>query len=169
MHRTFRLAAAVILTACTSRANVPDAGVTVDDAPAEPSSRRPLVILRTSSYQDPGLASRRLGRLEIVVRSADRPAQSVAQGLVRIRAGEQGATTERLADERGIARFDSIAVGRYQVLVRAIGYGSATLVAPVSPGCRTDVETYIGIQAIGIAPPPPEPGRSVITTCRPER
>ena len=172
MQRVLRLAAALLLTACASRQNVateePRAVVPVYQQATEDTSSRSTLIYRTTSYPDPELAARGLGRLEITVRVADRPTQTIHQALVSIRAGE-AAAKQLLTDQRGIVQFDSIAVGRYQLVVRRIGYGPAKLEAPVSPGCRTDVEVYIGVSAIGIAPPPPEPGRSTITTCRPER
>jgi hypothetical protein len=49
----------------------------------------------------------------------------------------------------------------------AIGYVPETLLVTVTAGCRTDVEIYLGMDFVGIAPPPPMPGRATITTCRP--
>ena len=65
--------------------------------------------------------------------------------------------------------FDSLPIGQYEVIVRALGYSATRAVVPVFPGCRTDVEAYIGIMYVGLAPPPPEKSLIRITTCRDER
>jgi hypothetical protein len=119
------------------------------------------------SWEDPELAAKGLGRMEVVVRVVDRPAQSVQQALVSIdRTDDLTPAKRKLSNEKGVVEYDSIAVGTYQLLVRAIGYASARAEIPVSPGCRTDVEVYIGRQAIGLGVPPTEPSRLRITTCQ---
>ncbi len=163
MRGMFLSVCCVILTACASRQAEPN------DVPAAPETgyQPPEVVLRIKSWEDPELAARGLGRLEVVVRVADRPAQTIANAYVNAKlAGAGNAWKQVLTDGQGIARLDSLAVGRYELTVRAIGYGTAKSEAPISPGCRTDVEAYIGLAAIGIAPPPPEPGRMRVTTCR---
>lgn len=171
MARPSHLVGVVLLVACASRQGGPDGSVRVTANGAAPadSSARPTLIYRGTSYTDDALAALGLGRLEFAIRSAGRPTQVIPQAYVIIRAGDQASPRRLLSDQRGIAAYDSIAVGRYQVVVRAMGYASATFEAAVSPGCRTDVEVYIGVMAMGIAPPPPEPSRAVITMCRPER
>ena len=155
------LCATVMAAACASHQASPN------DLPREPDYRPPEVILRRTSWEDPELAAKGLGRMEVVVRVADRPAQTIQQALVDIRlVGEGNASKKVLTDQSGVARFDSIAIGTYQLTVRAIGYETARSEATVSGGCRTDVEAYLGIFTIGIAPPPPEPGRMHVTTCR---
>jgi len=152
---------AIVMAACASHQASPN------DQPREPDYRPPEVILRNTSWEDAELAAKGLGRMEVVVRVADRPAQTIQQALVEIGlAGERNASKKVLTDQSGVARFDSIAIGQYRLTVRAIGYGNARSEATVSGGCRTDVEAYIGRAAIGIAPPPPEPGRMRVTTCR---
>ena len=152
----------ITLVACASRPAVPD-----DNPPLASGYRPPEVIVRNTSWEDPELAARGLGRLEFSVRVADRPAQKVAQAQVQVKLrGAETPWRQIMTDEQGLARIDSIAVGRYELRVRAIGYAPAHSEAVVSPGCRTDVEVYIGVSAIGIAPPPPEPGRTRVTTCR---
>lgn len=127
----------------------------------------PTVIYRETSYPEDSLAARGLGTIALVVRVADQPLRVVANAIVLVRASADGRDTQRVADERGQVQFDSVVVGRRQITVRAIGYGQAKFEALVVPGCRSDIEVYIGVQAMGIAPPPPQPGRAVITTCRP--
>ena len=162
MRGVYRTAICSLLAACATRQAVPN----VDTQPAS-GFRAPEVILRNTSWEDPELAAKGLGRLEFAIRSADRPAQKVSEALVLVKlSGTQNPWKQVMTDEQGIARFDSIAVGRYELRVRRIGYGPANSEAIVSPGCRTDVEVYIGISAMGIAPPPPEPGRVRVTTCR---
>jgi hypothetical protein len=151
----------IAMAACTSHQPPPN------DQPRESGYRPPEVILRNTSWEDPELAAKGLGRMEVVVRVADRPAQTIHQALVDVRLVADGNLSKKvLTDQNGVARFDSIAVGRYQLTVRAIGYANARSEVTVSGGCRTDVEAYIGISAQGIAPPPPEPGRIRVTTCR---
>jgi hypothetical protein len=162
VRELYRSLGCIVLAACATRQAVP-----IDDAPRESGYRPPEVILRNTSWQDPELAARGLGRLELVVRAGDRPTQTVANAYVNVRlAGTGNAWKQLVADAQGVARLDSIVVGRYELTVRAVGYGSARSEATVSPGCRTDVEVYIGLAAVGIAPPPPEPGRMRVTTCR---
>jgi hypothetical protein len=159
----------LVIAACSSRQAQPVAVVPVAGVSQARENPPPEIILLNHSWEDPELAARGLGRLEVSVRAADRPAQAIVGALVSLRIDGRDARRPVQADQRGVALFDSVAVGRYELLVRAIGYGSARAPVPVAPGCRTDVEAYIGIQAIGIAPPPPEPGRVRITTCRPAR
>ena len=162
MHGLSRTLTCIIVAACASRQAVPN-----DNAQPGNGHRPPEVIVRNTSWEDPELAAMGLGRLEFAIRVADRPAQKVAQAQVLVKlSGAAGPWRQLVTDEQGIARLDSIAVGRYELRVRAIGYAPAQSEATVSPGCRTDVEVYIGISAMGIAPPPPEPGRVRVTTCR---
>jgi hypothetical protein len=108
--------------------------------------------------------------MEVAVRVADRPAQPVIQALVSIKfVGDGAPSKQKLTNEKGVVEFDSIAVGGYQLVVRAIGYGVARAEIPVVPGCRTDVEAYIGVEAIGLREVPREPSRVRITTCRSSR
>ena len=70
------------------------------------------------------------------------------------------------ANGNGVARFDSLPVGMYSVRVRRIGCNTTTFLSfHVRAGCRTDVEVYLSISLIGIAPPPPMPPRSSVTVC----
>jgi hypothetical protein len=134
------------------------------------SVARPEIIYRNTSWEDPELGGKGLGRLEVVVRVADRPTQVVQGADVWVRPdGDTGRSRRRLTDLKGVVTFDSAAVGSYEMIIRAIGYGVGHAQVVVSPGCRTDVEVYIGVFAIGIAPPPPEPARVRVTTCRPTR
>ena len=162
MRGLFRTFIWITLAGCASRPAEPN-----DSLPRAVGYRPPEVIVRNTSWEDPELAARGLGRFEFSVRAADRPAQKVAQAQVLVKViGARNPWTQVMTDEQGLARLDSIAVGRYEIRVRAIGYGPAHSDAMVSPGCRTDVEVYIGLSAIGISPPPPEPGRMRVTTCR---
>ena len=153
-----------LATACASHQSPPP------ESGTQPVTPPPVVIYRNTSWEDPELATKGLGRLEVVVRVADRPAQVVQSANVSIRlVGATGPSRQLFTDQRGVAAFDAGAVGRYDMIVRAIGYGVAQAQVSVSPGCRSDVEVYIGIFAVGIAPPPPEPSRIRVTTCRPPR
>jgi hypothetical protein len=100
------------------------------------------------------------------VRSADQPTQALPEAWVTIHGRERANPRPVVADQSGMVRFDTLTVGQYQVEVRRIGYGSTVSTVIVTGGCRVDLEVYIGILAIGIAPPPPMPGRAIVTTCR---
>jgi len=164
MRRVILAVAGILLVACSKqRATIP----IYEPAQAAPEYPKPTIIYRTSSYPNDELAARGIGTLAFVVRVSEQPLRVVANAQVLVRLSESHIQTTRMSDERGQVTFDSVAVGQREVWVRAIGYGQAKFAAPVSPGCRTDVEVYIGIQAIGIASGPPQPGRAVITTCRP--
>ena len=122
-------------------------------------------ILRETSFEDPDLAARNMGRLEIVVRSADRPTQALPSAAVLVRVNGRD-SLQRLTDQQGLVRLDSVPVGDHEIMVRRIGYAVARASVPVKRGCRTDAEVYISIAAIGIAPPPSMPTRITVTTCR---
>ena len=156
----------VLLPACLTRNTSTDTAASTDDI----ESPKPAIILRQTSWIDDSLAARGLGRLEIVARVADRPTNNVSSpGRILLRQAGREVRAPRNLDERGVAIFDSLPVGQYEVIVRAIGYSASRAIVPVFPGCRTDVEAYIGIMAVGIAPPPPEKSLIRITTCRDER
>lgn len=161
MRSASQLLTILLVMACASRQSPPQGS-------RSPSADPPVeVILRNTSWEDPELAAKGLGRLEVIVRVADRPAQTIQNAHVNVKlVGDGNAWTQKLTDQRGMALFDSTAVGTYEITVRAIGYGTARGRITVSRGCRSDVEAYIGLAAIGIAPPPPEPGRIRLTTCR---
>jgi hypothetical protein len=104
--------------------------------------------------------------MAVVVRSADLPMQSLMQARVQLQVGDAPqVAASRSADSLGLAAFDTLAVGRYRVTVSRIGYARAVVFVPVEPGCRTDLEIYIGMLAVGIDPPPPTPMRAVATLC----
>lgn len=118
-------------------------------------------------WEDPELAAKGLGRIEVVVRAADRPARAVQQAQIIVRlAGEETSEKRLLTNEGGVVYFDSMPVGPYQFLVRAIGFKSAVAEIRVLPGCRTDVEAYIAQDFSGLHPEPP---RVRVTTCSPAK
>ena len=159
----YRSLGCIVLTACAARQAAPNDSSTRGNSGYSSTE----VILRTTSWEDPELAARGLGRLEVVVHVADRPALIVNSANVQVKSSGAGNTSKYvLTNPQGVVRFDTIAVGRYELTIRAIGYGVGKVEATVSPGCRTDVEVYIGIFAIGVSPPPTEPSRVRVTTCR---
>ena len=157
----------ILLSACVTRPHTETPAAASDVGVESP---RPAIILRNTSWIDDSLAAKRLGRLEIVVRVADRPTNHVSSpARVILRQAGREVRASLNIDSRGMATYDSLPVGQYEVIVRAMAYAATRAVVPVFPGCRTDVEAYIGIMAVGIAPPPPEKSAIRITTCRDER
>lgn len=156
----------VLLTACLTRSAPTDTAASTEGV----ESPKPELVFRQTSWIDDSLAARRLGRLEIVARVADRPTNNVSSsGRVLLRQAGREVRAPQNLDARGMATIDSLPVGQYEVIVRAMGYSATRAIVPVFPGCRTDVEAYIGIMAVGIAPLPPEKSLIRITTCRDER
>ena len=134
-------------------------------APAAPNAQAAVTtIARAASLEDSTLAGLHRGRLDVIVRPADRPTQGVFDAQVLVRIGQRD-TIVRVTDEHGLASFESLEVGEHELVVRRIGYGLARAVVPIKAGCRTDAEAYIAISMIGIDPPPPRRGRVTITTC----
>jgi hypothetical protein len=113
---------------------------------------------------DSAIAARQRGRLQVVVRPADRPTQPLADAQVLVRVGQRD-TVSRVTDEHGFASFDSLAVGDYEVVIRRIGYGYAHATVSIKAGCRTDAEAFLALSMIGIDPPPPKAGRVTVATC----
>ena len=146
------------LIACASRQ--PSLGTEQVGSPSSVAT-----ILREASFEDLDLAAHNRGRLEVVVRSTDRPTQVLPGALVLVLMNRRD-TLRRMTDETGLARFDSLPIGNHEFVVRRIGYGVARGTVPVKPGCRTDGEVYISVSMLGISPPPPMPSRVSITTCR---
>src|SRR5215208_6308323 len=110
-------AACLSLGACASRQAIfgPDRAV---------SRSSNAIILRKASFEDPGLAARNRGRLEVVVRSTDRPTQVLPGALVLVLMSPRD-TVRRMTDEAGLAGFDSLPIGSHELIVRRIGYGVA--------------------------------------------
>jgi hypothetical protein len=137
-------------------------------APARttPAAEMMQVIRRTWSAPDTTLVARSEGRLAVVVRSADQPFQELVQARVQI-ATSDGAKMIASAsvDSAGFVVFDPLGVGRYRVIVSRLGSATAVFTVPVESGCRTDLEVYIGMRFIGMAPPPPTPARAAATLC----
>jgi hypothetical protein len=155
-----------MLSACASRGTTADPVVSADGM----ESPRPQIILRKTSWIDDSLAARGLGRLEVAVRVADRPTHNVSTARVRIRQASRDVRPAILLDARGVASLDSLPVGQYELIVLAMGHAPTRAVVPVFPGCRTDVEVYVGIMSVGLSPqPPPEKSVFRITTCRDEQ
>ena len=141
----------------------------VQAKPAGPVRPAPIdetvvtTAVRQSVY-DATLATRKRGRLQVVVHPADRPTQPLFDAQVLVRMG-QLAGVSKVTDEHGLASFDSLPVGDYEVVVRRIGYGQARAAMTIKAGCQTDAEAWIALAMVGIDPLPPKSGRVSITTC----
>ena len=142
----------------------------VQAKPAAPTQPAPIdgTVMTTAARQpavdDSALAARHRGRLQVVVRPADRPTQPLVDAQVLVRSGQLD-TVSSVTDEHGLASFDSLPVGDYEIVVRRIGYGQARAMVTIKAGCRTDAEAWIALAMVGIAPLPPKSGRVNVTTC----
>ena len=123
-----------------------------------------MTIVRRESFEDADLAQRGLGRLEVAVRSTDRPTQSLPEALVLVRPGSRD--INKITDQQGLARFDSLPVGDHALVVKRLGYIETRIMVRIQPGCRTDVEAYITVAAIGLHESPLTPSRVTMTLCR---
>ena len=154
------LVIALSVSSCASRQAPPNHSV----APAEPTRE---VVFRRSYWEILELTGKDLGRVEVIVRVADQPSMLVNSALVSLRpVGDKGRWKQVQTNQHSLAIFDSIPVGRYDLLVRALGYEPAQGQVTVSSACRTDVEAYIWIYFLDFAGTAPEPGRVRVTTCR---
>lgn len=133
---------------------------------SEPSRSSVELVRRSWAVVDTALFAGAQGQLTVIVRSADRPMQLVPQGLVQIAAPNGAGVLEATRqDSLGIFYFDALAVGTYGVTVRRTGYSRIVVDVPVERGCRTELEVFLGIEFLGLAPPPPTYRRAVATLC----
>jgi len=125
------------------------------------------MVQRAVSFPDAELAARHLGRVDVAIRSADRPTQALGAALVTLRLADHAPVRRVTQDGDGVARFDTLPSGQYELRVERIGYYAANLVVPITDGCRIDVEVYLSVQFVGLveATTPQPTGRSTITTC----
>lgn len=130
-------------------------------APQQPAQSNPVAL--DSAAEDAALAAQGRGRLDVVVRPADRPTQGLPGAVIDLRVGRD--TLRRQADDHGRVSFTSLDVGNYDLLVRAIGYGRANAVVTIKPGCRTSAEAFIGEDIIGLGAPAPRRGQVTIKIC----
>lgn len=149
----------VTLLACAASSKAPENSAT------SPGGASSTVILRPISFADATLAAGGLGRLDVVMRSAERPTQSLEGASVLLVRVPHDTLRRMTTDARGLVPFDSLPVGSYRVTVRRIGYWRADAQASVSAGCRTDLEVYVGLQATGFGDLPRMQTRTVATTC----
>jgi len=125
------------------------------------------MVQRAVSFPDAELAARHLGRVDVAIRSADRPTQALGAALVTLRLADHAPVRRVTQDGDGVARFDTLPSGQYELRVERIGYYAANLLVPITDGCRIDVEVYLSVQFVGLieATTPQPTGRSTITTC----
>lgn len=122
-------------------------------------------VVRAMSILDTALALKAQGRLEVVVRSSDRPTQQLSSSLVVLRLGPRD-SLRKMTDDHGIAVFEAVSAGEIDIFVRRLGYGPMHGLVTVKAGCRTDAEVYLSLDFVGISPPAPTPARIVQTTCK---
>ena len=163
-------AVAILLLALNGCASAKPSGVAVVLPPRPAATAVPVLavgprrptetIVREASHEDPELAARNRGRLEVVVRSTDRPTQVLPGAQIRV---GRWIPDTRSTDERGVAKFESLEVGEIELVVRRLGYATLRAVLTIKPGCRTDAAAYIATLAVDVDPPP---ARVIVTTCR---
>ena len=108
------------------------------------------MVQRAVSFPDAELAARHLGRVDVAIRSADRPTQALGAALVTLRLADHPPVRRVTQDGDGVARFDTLPSGQYELRVERIGYYAANLVVPITDGCRIDVEVYLSVQFVGL-------------------
>ena len=163
--------ATVFLTAlqsCASPRLVSRTKVSPASSLVLPSPDPVTVIVRRVSTAESALAAKHLGRLEVAVRSAERPTEALPEARIVLRRGSDVVFSAVARGEAAIARFDSVPSGEYQLVALRVGYANRPVTVAVTDGCRSDVEIYLAMTMIGIDPtPPPVLGQRVtITTCR---
>ena len=155
-----RLATVALAVACTSRTQ-PSVSAVI-----RPPGVVAGIIVRARSYIDADLAARRLGHLEVAVRSTDRPTQAV-QGaqVLAIRSPHDTLRRVFVTDDHGVAKLDSLPIGEFLIRAKRIGYVPAVVSVAVVAGCRVDMELYVAPDAVGLEVPPRMPSRAAVTTC----
>jgi hypothetical protein len=162
LSRVIIALAVVLVSSCARRST---ASSDIEPTPGIASASI-TTIRRPTFYPHPGLEANKQGRLNVAVRIADHPTVGRRGTEVRIRINESDRPRVAIADTMGVARFDTLPAGNYRIERRHMGSPSIGDVrAPVTAGCETDVEIYVGVVSIGIAPPPTMRTRVVITTC----
>ena len=107
MRSVYGCLSLILVTACASHRSPSNANTSAT------SDSAPELILRRTSWEDPELAAKGIGRMEVAVRVADRPGRPVTQALVSIKIGGDGAPSKQKAtNEKGVVEFDSKAVGQ---------------------------------------------------------
>lgn len=118
LTRHVAFAACVLILAACARTKPTTPAVSALEVPMA------VTITRVSSYPNTELAAEGRGRLEVVVRSTDRPTELVQSSEVWLFVGVRD-TVRRTSNERGMAIFESIPVGNHVLTTRRLGYGSA--------------------------------------------
>jgi hypothetical protein len=124
----------------------------------------PVVVLRRFGSVDTDLTVARRARLVVVVRQTEHPLEVIQQSTVALRVDDRE-VVRAVTSAAGMVRLDSLETREYQLRVYAVGYAPAIFDVKAIPGCQTDVEVYLGLQPIGIAPGPSGPRRATVTTC----
>ena len=94
--------------------------------------------------------------------------QPLQESQVRL-VSERADTLARVTDASGEVRFDGLTPGKYQVLVRRIGYIAAEREITVAAGCRRRAIVRLRTHRCDLAPDCVDPRSSIeIRTCRPD-
>lgn len=106
----------------------------------------------------------------IVVRDVDEPSHPLQEAVVVVAPVgtdlEAASTPHALTDRDGQASFGRLSGGRYDVLVRRVGYQRFQFTVDRRPQCREVLEVYLGVAPNCLVECPITPARAVLTTCR---
>ena len=110
------------------------------------------------------------GTLSIVVRDVDEPNLSLREAVVVVAPSggnlESPTTPPVLTDREGRATFVHLSDGRYDVLIRRVGYERLQIALDRRPRCREVLEVYLGQAPNCLFECPITPALAVLTTCR---
>src|SRR5690348_11487769 len=108
--------------------------------------------------------------VSIVVRDVDEPNHPLQEAVVVIAPVgtnlEAASTPHALTDRDGHVAFGRLSDGRYDVLVRRVGYHRFQFAIDRRAQCREILEVYIGVAPTCLVECPTTPARAVLTTCR---
>jgi len=166
LPRLFAVVGSLLCACARVGSSRPDVALGKDTVVSRADSAKTVVttFVRRESFTDDELAARHLGRVEVALRSLDRPTQALTDGRVTLH-GPGGEVARPAVGPTAVAAFDSLPSGAYVLRTIRIGYSEGTATVTVKDGCRTDVEVYLPAMRIGLFETPLPKPRIVITTC----
>lgn len=118
---------------------------------ATPEIRQPpLSVFRATARIDSAQLIKNVGSISVVGRSSDHPTQNIAQLSIQLidQSGKELARVQAAGDSA--VTLENLPPGFHLLLVQRLGYNNAQFRVAVSAGCRTDIEAYLTMMAIGL-------------------